>query len=439
MWKGFNQDSAHSTLTCYLHSIVFFLFPFPQDFHSLLTDSQFWCTVFVTLVFPFPLCSSHPTLWPVLGCTAGISVWESKSRKSQGRSPQCSRMNRSPSWSDQLHEVLNSTDENMARIKTLYPLRLSSTGNLADTWISPHHLPPQPGAQAHQPWALKTPILGERLSCTESHSSCSLWDEVTKLRAQLQAQAQVTEALTHAVQSLLKDRKQQMNKISMLEASLKLLQEGPKGRALLEQRLERLRKELKGLRNKVQELVQTQMRTRPGKFSSTSGFHQELQTEHQLLWEESEILREELKLLRDQLSQHQELLLEQMAEGRQVQARSWKTLEHLQRDQKSKVQTLEFTRTEAPDAQKEDLLRTSVHARQSKLPLATIFAMSVSSSNSEVSLPDCDRSWELLKKLDRELQNTLSNLEPRNSQPHGQSLGQEDLFLQGPKVFQSDL
>ncbi|XP_007609502.1 transmembrane protein CCDC163 isoform X2 [Cricetulus griseus] len=347
-------------------------------------------------------------------------------------------MNRSPSWSDQLHAVLNSTDENMARIKSLYPLRVSSTGNLVDTWISPHHLPPQPGAQAHQPWALKTPILGEKLTCTESHSSTSLWDEVIKLRSQLQAQAQVTGALTNAVQGLLKDREQQMNKISTLEASLKLLQEGPKGRALLEQRLEGFRKELQGLRNKVQELVQTQMKTRPGKLS---GFHQELQTEHQLLWEESEILREELKLLRDQLSHHQELLLEQIAEGREVQARSWKTLEHLQSDQKGKVQTLEFTRTEAPDAQKEDpyLLRTSVHARQSKLPLATIFAMSVSSSSSEVSLPDCGRSWELLKKLDRELQNTLSNLEPGSSQSHGQSLGQEDLFLQGPRFFQSDL
>ncbi|XP_076420934.1 transmembrane protein CCDC163 isoform X2 [Peromyscus maniculatus bairdii] len=362
-------------------------------------------------------------------------------------------MNRSPSWSDQLHAVLNSTDENMARIKNLYPLRVSSTdrpcscpflipslGDLADTWISPHHLPPQPGAQAHQPWPLKTPVLGERLSCTESHSS-SLWNEITKLRSQLQAQAQVTAALRGAVQSLLKDREQQMKKISALEASLKLLQEGPKGRALLEQRLEGLRKELQGLRNQVQELVQTQTRTRPGKFSSTNGFHQELRTEHQLLWEESEILREELKLLRDQLSQHQELLLEQIAEGRQVQARSWKTLEHLQSEQKGKFQTLEVTRTEAPDAQKEEpyFLRTSVHAWQSKLPMANIFAMSLSSSSSEVSLPDCDRSWELLKKLDRELQNSFSNPEPSSSQSHAQSLGQEDLFFQGPKIFQSEL
>lgn len=327
-------------------------------------------------------------------------------------------MNRSPSWSDQLHAVLNSTDENMARIKqNLYPLRVSSTGDLADTWISPHHLPPQPGAQAHQPWPLKTPVLGERLSCTESHSSSSLWNEITKLRSQLQAQAQVTAALRGAVQSLLKDREQQMKKISALEASLKLLQEGPKGRALLEQRLEGLRKELQGLRNQVQELVQTQTRTRPGKFSSTNGFHQELRTEHQLLWEESEILREELKLLRDQLSQHQELLLEQIAEGRQVQARSWKTLEHLQSEQKGKFQTLEVTRTEAPDAQKEEPYFLS----------------------SEVSLPDCDRSWELLKKLDRELQNSFSNPEPSSSQSHAQSLGQEDLFFQGPKIFQSEL
>ncbi|XP_032755613.1 transmembrane protein CCDC163 [Rattus rattus] len=339
-------------------------------------------------------------------------------------------MSRGSSWSDQLQAVLSSTDENMARIKSLYPLRVSFTdrpcscpfpipsiGDLADTWISPHHLPPQPGAQAQQPWALKTPILGESLSCTEAHSS-SLWDEVTKLRSQLQTQTQVTEALRHSVQSLLKDREQQMFKISALEASLKLLQEGPKGRALLEQRLEGLRKELQGLRSQVQELVQTQMRTRPGKFSTASGFHQELQNEHQLLWEESEILREELKLLRDQLSQHQELLLEQMAEGRQVQARSWKTLEHLQSGQMGKVHTLEVTRTEAHDAQKEEPYLLS----------------------SEVSLPDCDRSWELLKKLDRELQNnSLSNLEPSSSQFHAQDVGLEDLFLHGPRIFQSDL
>ncbi|XP_052033056.1 transmembrane protein CCDC163 isoform X2 [Apodemus sylvaticus] len=300
----------------------------------------------------------------------------------------------------------------------------------------PFEFPLQPGAQAQQSW---TPILGERLSCTEAHSS-SLWDEVTKLRSQLQAQAQVTEALRRSVQSLLKDREQQMFKISALEASLKLLQEGPKGRALLEQRLEGLRKELQGLRSQVQELVQTQMKTRPGKLGATGGFHQELQNEHQLLWEESEILREELKLLRDQLSQHQELLLEQMAEGRQVQARSWKMLEHLQSDQMDKVHNLEVTRTQAHDAQKGEplLLRNSVQVQQSKPPLATVFAMSLSSSSSEVSLPDCGHSWELLKKLDRVLQNnSLSNLGPSSSQFHAWSLGQEDLFLQGPKTFQS--
>lgn len=166
----------------------------------------------------------------------------------------------------------------MARIKqSLYPFRVSSTGDLADTWTS-HRLPPQPEAQAQQPWALKTPTLGERLSCTEAHSS-SLWDEVTKLRSQLQAQAQVTEALKHSVQSLLKDREQHMFKISALEASLKLLQEGPKGRALLEQCLEGLKKELQGLRSQVQELVQNQMKARPGKLGPASGFHQELQSE----------------------------------------------------------------------------------------------------------------------------------------------------------------
>lgn len=40
----------------------------------------------------------------------------------------------------------------------------------------------------------------------------------------------------------------------------------------------------------------------------------------------------------------------------------WQSLEHLQSDPKSKVQTLEVTRTEAPDAQKEEpyLLRSEV-------------------------------------------------------------------------------
>lgn len=296
------------------------------------------------------------------------------------------------------------------------PFPIPTIGDLADTWTS-HRLPPQPEAQAQQPWALKTPTLGERLSCTEAHSS-SLWDEVTKLRSQLQAQAQVTEALKHSVQSLLKDREQHMFKISALEASLKLLQEGPKGRALLEQCLEGLKKELQGLRSQVQELVQNQMKARPGKLGPASGFHQELQSEHQVLWEESEILREELKLLRDQLSQHQELLLEQIAKGPQVQARSWKKLEHLQSDQMDRVHTLEVSSTEAHDAQKEEPYLLS----------------------SEVSLPDCGRSWELLKKLDRELQNnSLPNLEPSSSQFHAWSLGQEDLFLEGPTIFQSDL
>lgn len=118
------------------------------------------------------------------------------------------------------------------------------------------------------------------------------------------------------------------------------------------------------------------------------------------------------------MSQHQELLLEQIAKGPQVQARSWKTLEHLQSDQMDRVHTLEVSSTEAHDAQKEEPYLLS----------------------SEVSLPDCGRSWELLKKLDRELQNnSLPNLEPSSSQFHAWSLGQEDLFLEGPTIFQSDL
>ncbi|XP_057565100.1 transmembrane protein CCDC163 isoform X1 [Hippopotamus amphibius kiboko] len=236
-------------------------------------------------------------------------------------------MSRSLSWSEQLDALLNATDGNVARIKQrLYPLGVSTAaGDLAGTWISPHHLPPQSGVQTQQPWALETPIVPERLSCAEARDASSLWDEVTILRSQLRSQAQVTEALRQAVQGLLEEREQQKYQISALEASLRLLQGGPEQRVfLLEQCLEGLRKELQGLRSQVQEQARVQIQTGPQKCSATSGLHQELQNERQLLWEESEILREELKLLRDQLSQHQELLLKQMTEGWQAQARSRK-------------------------------------------------------------------------------------------------------------------
>ncbi|XP_048076319.2 transmembrane protein CCDC163 isoform X7 [Ursus arctos] len=229
-------------------------------------------------------------------------------------------MSRSLSWSEHLDALLNATDGNVARIKRLYPLGVSTAGDLAGTWISPHHLPPQSRVQTRQPWARETPFVSERLSWAEAHSTTSLRDEVTILRSQLQSQAQVTEALRQAVQGLLEEREQQKYQISALEASLRLLQGGPERRALLlEQRLEGLRRELQGLRSQVQEQAQAQIQTEPRKCSASSGLHQELQNERQLLWEESEILREELKLLRDQLSQHQELLLKQMAEGH-----SWK-------------------------------------------------------------------------------------------------------------------
>ncbi|XP_031540064.1 transmembrane protein CCDC163 isoform X2 [Vicugna pacos] len=235
-------------------------------------------------------------------------------------------MSRSWSWSEQLDALLYATDGNVARIKQrLYPLGVSTSGDLAGTWISPRHFSPQSGVQAQQPWVLETPIVPERLSWAEAHSASSLWDEVTILRSQLQSQAQVTEALKQAVQGLLEEREQQKYQIYALEASLRLLQGGPEQRALLlEQRLEELRRELQGLRSQVQEHARAQVQTGPGKGSATSGLHHEVQNERQLLWEESEIIREELKLLRDQLSQHQELLLKQMTEGRQAQARSWK-------------------------------------------------------------------------------------------------------------------
>uniref|UniRef100_A0A8C5Y0U5 Transmembrane protein CCDC163 n=1 Tax=Microcebus murinus TaxID=30608 RepID=A0A8C5Y0U5_MICMU len=314
-------------------------------------------------------------------------------------------MSRSVSWSEQLDALLNATDGNVARIKQrLYPLGVSMARELPGTWISSRDLPLQLGVQAEQPWALETPTVPERLSWPEAYSPSHLRDEVTILQSQLRSQAQVIEALRQAVQGLLEEREQQKYQISALEASLRLLQGGPEGRALLEQRLEELRRDLQGLRSQVQEQaqVQAQMQTGPLNCSTTSGLHQELQTERQRLWEESEILREELELLRDQLNQHQELLLKQMADGRQTQACSWKMLEQLQSGQESKGHTLEAARTEAQDVQqKHDLLRTSVHILQSKLPLATTFAMSLSSSSSEVSPLDSNSSWELLWKLGR--------------------------------------
>ncbi|XP_011365892.1 uncharacterized protein LOC105297128 isoform X4 [Pteropus vampyrus] len=345
------------------------------------------------------------------GLCIGCLGWKSKDTRRLGARPLPQVMRRSLSWSEQLDALLNATDGNMARIKQrLFPLGVSSAaGDLTGTWISPHHLPPQSGVQAQQPWALETPTVPERLSWAEAYSTSSLWDEVTILRSQLRSQAQVIGALKQAVQGLLEEREQQKYQIYALEASLRLLQGGPEQRALLEQRLEGLRRELQGLRGQVQEQAQAQIQTGPRKCSAASGLHLELQNERQLLWEESEILREELKLLRDQLSQHQELLLKHMAEGRQAQTRSWKMLDQLQSVQESK----EATRTEAQDAQREhDLFRTSIHVLQSKLPQGATFAMSLSSSSSEVSLLDSNSSWELLRKLDGGLQkSTLSNME----------------------------
>ncbi|XP_011223600.2 transmembrane protein CCDC163 isoform X3 [Ailuropoda melanoleuca] len=322
-------------------------------------------------------------------------------------------MSRSLSWSEHLDALLNATDGNVARIKQrLYPLGVSTAGDLAGTWISPHHLPPQSGVQAQQPWARETPFVPERLNWAEAHSTTSLRDEVTLLRSQLQSQAQVTEALRQAVQGLLEEREQQKYQICALEASLRLLQGGPERRALLlEQRLEGLRRELQGLRSLVQEQAQAQIQTGPRKCSASSGLHQELQNERQLLWEESEILREELKLLRDQLSQHQELLLKQMAEGH-----SWKMLEQLQSGQEGKGYTLEAARTEAQDARREHNVHRTSHILQSKLPVAATFATSLSSSSSEVSLLDSNSGrLETLRKLDLQ-RSTLSKLEPSSLQ-----------------------
>ncbi|XP_011981380.1 transmembrane protein CCDC163 isoform X4 [Ovis aries] len=367
----------------------------------------------------------------------------SKGTRRQGARPLPQAMSRSLSWSEQLDALLNATDRNVSRIKQrLYPLGVSTGGDLAGTWISPHHLPTQSGIQAQKAWALEAPVFPERLNWAEAHSTSSLWDEVTILRSKLRSQAQVTEALRQAVQGLLEEREQQKYQISALEASLRLLQGGPEQRVLLlEQLLEEMRRELQGLRSQVQEQARAQIQTGAQKCSATSGLHEELQNERQLLCEESQILREELKLLRDQLSQHQELLLKQITERRQAQACSWKMLDQLQSGQDGKGHTLEAVRTEVQDARQEhDLLRTSVHVLQSKLPRLPTFAMSLSSSSSEVRLLDSNSSWELLRKLGEDLQrHTLSNPEPSSFQLQAQSLEQEDLFFKGPKILLSDL
>nr|XP_055197466.1 transmembrane protein CCDC163 isoform X2 [Nyctereutes procyonoides] len=305
-------------------------------------------------------------------------------------------MSRSLSWSEHLDALLNATNGNIARIKHLYPLGVSTAaGDLPGTWISPHHLPPQSGGQAQQSW-LETPFAPERLSWAEAHRESSLWAEVIILRSQLQSQAQVTETLRKAVQGLLEERELQKYQIRALEASLRLLQGGPEQRALLlEQRVEGLRKELQCLRSQVQKQAQAQIQTGPRKCSATSGLHQELQNERRLLWEESEILREDLKLLRDQLSQHQELLLKQMAEGQQAQAHSWKMLEELQSGQEGKDQTVEAATGQRPRMPHAITTSSGPPLTSSSLRLP-LFTGYLSSSSSEVSLLDNNSNWKPL-------------------------------------------
>ncbi|XP_029802821.1 transmembrane protein CCDC163 isoform X1 [Suricata suricatta] len=230
-----------------------------------------------------------------------VRGWESKATRRQGALRKV--MSRSLSWSEHLDVLLKATDGNVARIKQrLFPLGVSTAGDLGGTWISHYHLPPQSGVQAQQFWALETLCHPERLSWGKTHGTSSLWDEVTILQSQLQSQAQVTETLRPAVQGLLEEQKQQKYKICAMEASLRLLQGGPEQRVLfLEQQLEGLRRELQGLRSQIQEQAQAPIQTGPRKCSATGDLHQELQNERQLLWEESEILQEELKLLQDQL------------------------------------------------------------------------------------------------------------------------------------------
>ncbi|XP_049631452.1 transmembrane protein CCDC163 [Suncus etruscus] len=349
-------------------------------------------------------------------------------------------MSRSLSWSQQFDALLSATDGNVARIKQrLYPLGVATTGNQTRTCVSPYYLSHlESGDQAPQSWALETPLLSEKQSWANIPNASSLWDEVTVLKSQLQSQAQAAETLRLTVQDLLEEREHQRSQICFLEASLKLLQEASAGSALLEQQLEELRRELKGLRNQVQEQVQTQIYTGGGKYTAISGLHQEVKNERQLLWEESEAMKVELKLLRDQLSQHQGILMKQMIEEQPTQTPSWKQiLEQFRSGQEGNGHTLEDTRTGAPDVWQDEFLRNSLHDLQSKLSLDTMSPP----SNSEVSLPgSSSSSWKLLRRLGGDLQrNTLSNLKLSSLQLQVQSLKQEDFSFIGSKMLLSDL
>ncbi|XP_055986910.1 transmembrane protein CCDC163 isoform X2 [Sorex fumeus] len=269
---------------------------------------------------------------------------------------------------------------------------------------SPHYSSPwESGVQAPQSW--ENPRVPENPGWANAPDASSLWDEVTALRSQLRSQAQTTETLRLTMQDLLDEREHQKSQICSLEASVQLLLESPTGTALLEQRLEELRKELQDLRNQVR----PQTHTGTGMDCASSRHHQELQNERELLWKESEALREELKLLRDQLSQDQGRLLKQMTEGRPTQTQSWKILEQLQSGQEGSGHTLEETRTAGQDDWQEDELRNSSPDLQSKLPVAASFAMSPS-SNPEINLLGSNSSWDLLRKYGGGSKMLLSDL-----------------------------
>uniref|UniRef100_A0A4X2LJP0 Uncharacterized protein n=1 Tax=Vombatus ursinus TaxID=29139 RepID=A0A4X2LJP0_VOMUR len=177
------------------------------------------------------------------------------------------------------------------------------------------------GELPHQVWTLEPPTEGQ--GWDDACFTLSMWDEITTLRSQLRTQAQVTVLMSQAVQGLMEDRERQRCQIDDLEEELGRLRGAPDGRASLEQQVEDLNSELQNLRRQVQ------ARPGPGEASVTALLRQELQNDRHLLWEEYETVRGELKLLRDQLGQQQELLLRQMAEARQAQARSWKVGVHL--------------------------------------------------------------------------------------------------------------
>ncbi|XP_027693758.1 transmembrane protein CCDC163 [Vombatus ursinus] len=391
--------------------------------------------------------------------------------------PILSPVSEGSNWAEKLDSLLQVTDGNVARIKQrLCPLGVSSPGNwnlatsapkvpgpvvllgkdlvhLLQSWFrllpSAASLAPSgsrmprsnpEGELPHQVWTLEPPTEGQ--GWDDACFTLSMWDEITTLRSQLRTQAQVTVLMSQAVQGLMEDRERQRCQIDDLEEELGRLRGAPDGRASLEQQVEDLNSELQNLRRQVQ------ARPGPGEASVTALLRQELQNDRHLLWEEYETVRGELKLLRDQLGQQQELLLRQMAEARQAQARSWKMLEQVQSDQEGHRRVVDAARLEAQDVRREiDLVRAMVCSLQAQIRGDPPPRPDSAISSSDLSLPDSDSSWDVPSRetaMPADLQShtessTESSTEPSTSMPPVKSPQISDWSSKAPKLLLSDL